>query len=194
MTAATPQSGQLHMLAGSWRYSCRQGPDTSYENLPVVALETKAGDCTVHFGHNLHAAPPPQGSKGRRTLYIGFHRPGIEEIFAPGESSNDVLYTSEDAFVANAARPARRSAQRDRQGRAEAQAGSDRPDYLKRACTLTRSAICRAPPCASPSLRTVRARARLANHLLRGPVGSALVLTVDGEDRLGGGGRRQCCR
>jgi hypothetical protein len=102
LDAATPQSGQLHMLAGSWRYSCRQGPDTSYENLPVVALETEAGDCTVHFGHSLHAAPPPQGSKGRRTLYVGFHRPGIEEIFAPGESSNDVLYTSEDAFVANA--------------------------------------------------------------------------------------------
>ena len=102
LDAATPQSGQLHMLAGSWRYSCRQGPDTSYENLPTVALETEAGDCTVHFGHNLHAAPPPQCSKGRRTLYVGFHKPGIEEIFATGESSNDVLYTSEDAFVANA--------------------------------------------------------------------------------------------
>jgi hypothetical protein len=107
LDAATPQSGQLHMLAGSWRYSCRQGPDTSYENLPVVAFETEPGDCTVHFGHNLHAAPPPLGSIGRRTLYVGFHKPGIEEIFAPGESSNDVLYTSEDAFVANAGEAAK---------------------------------------------------------------------------------------
>lgn len=102
LDAATPDSGQLYMLAGSWRYSCRQGTATSYENLPVIALETEPGDCTVHFGHCLHAAPPPAGPQGRRTIYVGFTRPGIEEIFAPGEGSNDVLYTSEEAFIPNA--------------------------------------------------------------------------------------------
>ena len=78
------------------------GSATAYADLPVVALETEAGDCTVHFGHCLHAAPPPAGKQGRRTIYVGFTRPGIEKIFAPGEGSNDVLYTSEDAFIPNA--------------------------------------------------------------------------------------------
>ncbi len=102
LDAMTPESGQLHMLAGSWRYSCRQGPDTSYDNLPVVALQTEPGDCTVHFGHNLHAAPPPKVPRGRRTIYVGFCKPGFEKIFAEGESPNDVLYTSEDAFIPTA--------------------------------------------------------------------------------------------
>jgi ectoine hydroxylase-related dioxygenase (phytanoyl-CoA dioxygenase family) len=99
---ATPDSGQLYMLAGSWRFSCRQGTATSYADLPVVALETEPGDCTVHFGHCLHAAPPPGGKQGRRTIYVGFTRPGIEKVFGPGQGSNDVLYTSEDAFIPNA--------------------------------------------------------------------------------------------
>ncbi len=102
LDAMTPESGQLYMLAGSWRYSCRQGPDTSYDGLPVVALETEPGDCTVHFGHNLHAAPPPKAARGRRTMYLSFCKPGFEQIFAPGESPNDVLYTTEDAFIPTA--------------------------------------------------------------------------------------------
>ncbi len=102
LDAMTPQSGQLFMLAGSWRYSCRQGPDTSYENLPVVALETEPGDCTVHFGHSLHAAPPPLVPRGRRTMYMSFCKPVCEQVFAEGESPNDVLYTSEDAFIPTA--------------------------------------------------------------------------------------------
>jgi hypothetical protein len=102
LDAMTPESGQLYMLAGSWRYSCRQGPDTSYDDLPVVALETEPGDCTVHFGHSLHAAPPPKVPRGRRTLYLGFCKPGFEQVFAEGESPNDVLYTSEEAFIPTA--------------------------------------------------------------------------------------------
>jgi Phytanoyl-CoA dioxygenase (PhyH) len=102
LDAMTPESGQLHMLAGSWRYSCRQGPSVSYDNLPVVALETEPGDCTLHFGHNMHAAPPPLIKHGRRTIYTSFSNPKCGDVFAPGESPNDVLYTSEDAFIPTA--------------------------------------------------------------------------------------------
>lgn len=102
LDAMTPESGQLHMLAGSWAYSCRQGPDMHYEDLPVASLETEPGDCTVHFAHNLHAAPAPILPVGRRTIYIGFCKPGFEKIFAEGEGPNDVLYTSEDAFIPTA--------------------------------------------------------------------------------------------
>ncbi len=102
LDAMTPQNGQLYMLAGSWRYSCRQGPDTNYDNLPVVALETEPGDCTLHFAHNLHAAPPPQLARGRRTIYVGYCKPGFEQVFAPGEGPNDVLYTAQDAFIPTA--------------------------------------------------------------------------------------------
>ncbi len=66
---------------------------------PVVALDTEAGDCTAHFGHQLHAAPPPTGEGGRVTLYIGYCNPALVDLLGPGEGPNDILFRPPDTIV-----------------------------------------------------------------------------------------------
>ena len=63
--------------------------------LTVAALSTEPGDVTVHFGHTLHAAPPPTdpGAQGRRALYLSFVPPLTFEMVGPGQGYNDVLFT-----------------------------------------------------------------------------------------------------
>jgi Phytanoyl-CoA dioxygenase (PhyH) len=99
LDAATPESGQLHMLAGSWGSSCRQSDLRLGGELPVVALQTQPGDCTIHFGDTLHAAPGPQGQRGRRTLYLGFSNPPVLEVIGAGEGPNDVLFKSDASVI-----------------------------------------------------------------------------------------------
>jgi hypothetical protein len=69
--------------------------------LPVVALSTEPGDVTVHFGHTLHAAPPPSdpGSAGRRALYLSYVPPLTFSMIGPGQSYNDVLFTRAGGHV-----------------------------------------------------------------------------------------------
>ena len=64
LDAASAQSGQLHFLAGSHRGSSHPLKPEDEASQPVVAIDTQPGDVTVHYGHVLHAAPPPTG-KGR---------------------------------------------------------------------------------------------------------------------------------
>lgn len=90
------------MLAGSWRYSCRQGPRHVLRPSAGTGAGDRTGRLHFHFGHSLHAAPPPLLPRVRRTIYIGYCKAGFEETFAPGESPNDVLYTAEDAFIPTA--------------------------------------------------------------------------------------------
>ena len=61
----------------------------------MVALDTEPGDVTVHFGHTLHAAPPPtdRSAAGRRALYLTFVPPLTFEMIGPGQGYNDVLFT-----------------------------------------------------------------------------------------------------
>jgi len=96
-------TGALHVRAGSWGTSChmsdfeREGAGPSrYE----VALEARAGDCTVHFADVLHAAPPPRSHvRGRRTLYINYFAPRLFEFVGPGKAYNDVLARRDDGVV-----------------------------------------------------------------------------------------------
>jgi hypothetical protein len=58
-----------------------------------VAVDTRPGDVTVHYGHLLHAAPPPTGDgPGRRALYVSYVRPATIEYIGPGHGYNDVLF------------------------------------------------------------------------------------------------------
>jgi len=57
---------------------------------PIVALTTAAGDCTVHYSHTLHGAPPPTGGlglgeHGRRTIYACFAPPSLFDALQPLE-------------------------------------------------------------------------------------------------------------
>jgi hypothetical protein len=101
LDAATAGAGQLQVLAGSHRGTSRlPGPD-QVDGLAVVALTTEPGDVTVHFGHTLHAAPPPTDRKaaGRRALYLSFVPPLTFEMIGPGQGYNDVLFTRDSGHV-----------------------------------------------------------------------------------------------
>jgi hypothetical protein len=93
LDAASAESGQLHMLAGSHRCSSHQLDPADESELPAVAVDTRPGDVTVHYGHLLHAAPPPTGDgPGRRALYVSYVRPATIEYIGPGHGYNDVLF------------------------------------------------------------------------------------------------------
>jgi hypothetical protein len=92
---ATAESGQLLMIPGSHQGTSRLPGPREVEGLPVTAIVTEPGDVTVHFGHTLHAAPPPTdlGASGRKALYLSFMPPLTFEMVGPGQGYNDVLFT-----------------------------------------------------------------------------------------------------
>jgi len=98
---ATPASGQLQMVAGSHLGTSRLPGPAEAAALPVVALTAAPGDVTVHFGHTLHAAPPPteRSATGRRALYLSFVPPITFEMVGPGQGYNDVLFTRDGGRV-----------------------------------------------------------------------------------------------
>ena len=101
LDAATAATGQLRMIPGSHRGTSRLPNAREAEEHPVVALTTEPGDVTVHFGHTLHAAPPPTDphAAGRRALYLSFVPPLTFEMVGPGQGYNDVLFTRRDGRV-----------------------------------------------------------------------------------------------
>lgn len=101
LDAATAATGQLVMIAGSHRGTSRLPGPREASKLPAVAITTEPGDVTVHFGHTLHAAPPPAGlgAPGRRALYISFIPPLTFEMVGPGQGYNDVLFTRDEGRV-----------------------------------------------------------------------------------------------
>jgi hypothetical protein len=101
LDAATADTGQLEMIPGSHRGTSRLPNAREAEHHPVVALTTEPGDVTVHFGHTLHAAPPPTDphAAGRRALYLSFVPPLTFEMVGPGQGYNDVLFTRSEGRV-----------------------------------------------------------------------------------------------
>ncbi len=101
LDAATAAAGQLLVLAGSHRGTSRLPGPHQTDGLPVVALTTEPGDVTVHFGHTLHAAPPPtdRTAAGRRALYLSYVPPLTFEMIGPGQGYNDVLFTRDSGHV-----------------------------------------------------------------------------------------------
>ncbi|HEY7948064.1 MAG TPA: phytanoyl-CoA dioxygenase family protein [Acidimicrobiales bacterium] len=101
LDGATAGAGQLLVLAGSHRGTSRLPAPDELDGLPVVALTTEPGDVTVHFGHTLHAAPPPtdRAAAGRRALYLSYVPPLTFEMIGPGQGYNDVLFTRDAGRV-----------------------------------------------------------------------------------------------
>jgi ectoine hydroxylase-related dioxygenase (phytanoyl-CoA dioxygenase family) len=89
LDAATAASGRLHVVPGSQRFSCHRA---DLGRAPSVAIDTEPGDCTVHLGDVMHAAPPPTGTgPGRRALYTGWMPARAYERIPAGKSYNDVI-------------------------------------------------------------------------------------------------------
>ncbi len=101
---ATDDTGQLRMIPGSHRGTSRLPTVDEAERHSVVALTTEPGDVTVHFGHTLHAAPPPKDphASGRRALYLSYVPPLTFEMVGPGQGYNDVLFTRNEGRVRHA--------------------------------------------------------------------------------------------
>jgi hypothetical protein len=99
---ADAQNGQLLFLAGS-HLSSGAPPAPGDGSLPILAVDADPGDVTVHFGHVLHAAPPPLSpTAGRRALYVGFVPPSLFDVIGEQQGYNDVLFTEQpDGHVAS---------------------------------------------------------------------------------------------
>jgi ectoine hydroxylase-related dioxygenase (phytanoyl-CoA dioxygenase family) len=98
---ATAETGRLLMIPGSHRGTSRLPRPAEAERLPVAALSAEPGDVTVHFGHTLHAAPPPtdRHARGRRALYLTFVPPLTFEMVGEGQGYNDVLFARDAGRV-----------------------------------------------------------------------------------------------
>ncbi len=91
LDGATAASGRLQFLAGSHRGSCHRTA-LDAPGLPVVAVDTAPGDCTLHVGDVLHAAPPPTSAgPGRRALYLTWLPERAFAVIPAGRSYNDVI-------------------------------------------------------------------------------------------------------
>jgi hypothetical protein len=97
---ANARSGQLRYLAGS-HLTTGSPPAPGEEKLPIVGIEAHPGDVTVHFGHVLHVAPPPESrGPGRKTMYVSYSNPSVFDAVPAGQGYNDVLFTGlEDGHV-----------------------------------------------------------------------------------------------
>jgi len=101
LDAATPGSGQLQIIAGSHLGTSRLPSAEEVDGLPTIAITTEPGDVTAHWGHTLHAAPPPtdRGAAGRRAIYVTYVNPLTFEMVGPGQGYNDVLFTRDAGRV-----------------------------------------------------------------------------------------------
>jgi hypothetical protein len=89
LDAATAASGRLHFAPGTHRASCHRA---DLARARTVAVDTEPGDCTVHFGDVMHAAPPPTGSGPfRRALYLSCLPERAFAHIPPGKSYNDTI-------------------------------------------------------------------------------------------------------
>lgn len=94
---ATPENGQLLVLAGSHRYAKHWYLWGETDGLPVVAIETEPGDLTLHYGDTHHTTPPPTADgAGRRALYFKFSEPHTFEWVPAGCHYNDALFRADE--------------------------------------------------------------------------------------------------
>ncbi len=97
---ASAENGQLWFLAGSHHHATQSLDMSEINGLPTVAVDAQPGDVTVHFGHVMHAAPPPSSpTANRKAVYVGFHVPELFDVIGPGQAYNDVLFTHGDGRV-----------------------------------------------------------------------------------------------
>jgi len=107
LTPATPASGELRMLPGSWQRGC--GPiDARHPQAPRgVSFAAAPGDVSLHYGDTMHAAPPPERDDldtYRISAVTGYTRPGARSH--RGRYYNEVLHRREDGQIEHLAKVA----------------------------------------------------------------------------------------
>jgi Phytanoyl-CoA dioxygenase (PhyH) len=83
VTDGTADSGLLRVVAGSHRAATVDDPAWRGNDLPVIALPTRASDLTVHINCTVHEALPPRVTP-RKVMYTGFGIPPQEPPVAVG--------------------------------------------------------------------------------------------------------------
>jgi hypothetical protein len=107
LTAATPETGELRMLPGSWQRGC--GPiDARHREAPRgVSFAAAPGDVSLHYGDTMHAAPPPTRDdldSYRISAVTGYARAGARAH--RGRYYNEVLHQREDGQIEHLAKVA----------------------------------------------------------------------------------------
>ncbi|MGH7288163.1 MAG: phytanoyl-CoA dioxygenase family protein [Myxococcota bacterium] len=105
LTPATPETGELRMLPGSWQRGC--GPiDARHPRAPRgVSFGAAPGDVSLHYGDTMHAAPPPTRDDldtYRISAVTGFAKPGARAH--RGRHYNEVLHRREDGQIEHLAK------------------------------------------------------------------------------------------
>ena len=100
LTPATPETGELRMLPGSWQRGC--GPiDARHPHAPRgVSFAAAPGDVSLHYGDTMHAAPPPERDDldgYRISAVTGYARAGARAH--RGRHYNEVLHRREDGQI-----------------------------------------------------------------------------------------------
>lgn len=111
LTPATPETGELRFLPGSWRSSCGYMDPTKERTPRGAPIAAEPGDLSLHYGDVMHAAPPPTRTDldaYRVSAITGFCRPDARNH--RGEDSyNAVLHQREDGQVEHLEAVAERS-------------------------------------------------------------------------------------
>lgn len=115
LTEASPQSGDLRMLPGSWQGSVPYMDATAPHAPRGVQIAARAGDVSLHYGDTMHAAPPPEDSDRdvfRISAVTGFAKSGIEMPKEKG-GHNHVLHGREDGQIEHLSKVADRMSEPD---------------------------------------------------------------------------------
>jgi hypothetical protein len=111
LTPATPETGALRFLPGSWQRTVGFMEATDPRAPAGAWFDARPGDVSVHYGDVMHAAPPP--TRGdldgyRISAVTGFARPGARH-HRGDRSYNDVLHQREDGQIEHLAAVAGRA-------------------------------------------------------------------------------------
>jgi hypothetical protein len=101
LTQATPETGELRFLPGSWSTSCDFMEATDPRAPRGAAFVAQPGDVSIHYGDVMHAAPPPTRSDlldYRVSATVGFARPDAR-VHIGGSSYNQLLHQREDGQI-----------------------------------------------------------------------------------------------
>lgn len=93
-------TGDLRFVAGSHLASTRRPGPAEERTWPIARVVAEPGDVTLHAPDVVHAAPPPEGDgPGRRTIYLSFGPPRLNEVFGHKEGYDQMLFRG-DGHVA----------------------------------------------------------------------------------------------
>lgn len=91
LTGSSAETGNLLVVPGSHGQAMHLQWQQRMSDVPVVAVDTKPGDVTVHVQDVMHASPRPTGAGGRRTMYVTYYPPALWDHIGPGEAYNDLV-------------------------------------------------------------------------------------------------------